>query len=127
MAQVLFVLQNCKIDQDVRTLNFSDLTEEEKLQYIEFIAVNRIEFEEDSEDERYIARVRIRKGNEDENNKSKVERQENNKSLTKSNSSLKLSESLTRASSYSSKQSKKPTQDYQKENFKSPFVLACKK
>ncbi len=88
---------------------------------------NNIDFEEDDEEEdRYVARIRIKS---DAPNKVTPTKQSQFQSRPKTKNPLANSrknlDSVSSVQSFSSKQSLKDFNSQQKENKKTPFVLAC--
>jgi len=110
-----------------KVVNFSDLTEQEKEQYINFVMKNNIDFVEDEEEEdRYVARIRIKP--DATSNRPTPTKQMKRSSRQKSQfSTVNSRQNLDSASSFQSVSSKQSLRDLnvqQKENRKTPFVLA---
>ena len=112
-----------------RVLNFSDLNEEEKEQYIRFMIENNISFQEDDQDEQYVAKVKIRNNTRNQPPKSRNVRDENamQRGSRYTVSPNSCSVSIANIASFDKKQRKVSREKPAKSNNnKTPFVLACK-
>jgi len=113
--------------QSSKVVNFSDLTEQEKEQYINFVMKNNIDFvEDDEEEDGYVARIRIKP--DATSNKPTPTKQAKQSSRPKSQfSTVNSRQNLDSVSSFqsiSSKQSLRDLNVQQKENKRTPFILA---
>lgn len=112
-----------------RVLNFSDLNEEEKEQYIRFMIENNISFQEDDQDEQYVAKVKIRNNSRNQPPKARYVRDENVMQRGPRYTATSNTASVSIATNVSfDKQQRKVSREKpaKSNNNKTPFVLACK-